>query len=496
MGSRPPCPIIPTPKRMELTPSVRAWPRAFRVIPQGALSTARTASFAAIRCGGGQDHGSDTEVLTVRLVERPAQCAEGYSVKLTEDSILVTAADDRGFRHAACTLAALAAQDRMSVGLIEDWPRLPVRGFHLNFANYARLDAEHAIRLIETAARFKLNTVVIEYGPRFPFQAVEIPESPHTMTRDEVQRITDAAVRAGIDVLPLQQSLAHLEYLLGSPAGVGLREVPERDNLLCPTNPRGIEVIRSLASEIAAAHPTAKWLHLGGDEARKIGRCAACAEVVQKEGVGGLFGRYLGELAHWALERGCRPVVWDDTLCAHPDAIPHLPKETIIAYWDYIAVADPTPVLIPRMSHAAGGPRVAHHWTWLAPWRRRRLGDVQTGVLRTYSQVCNLRSALGRSYLHEFRRYLGNGFPTWIRALPYLEYYRDRGHDVLCCPTGLGNGDTQDGVPNYARFEANIRTHGERAASGGALGAVTTAWYDLPPEVLVQPLIHTAQYTW
>jgi hypothetical protein len=311
-----------------------------------------------------------------------------------------------------------------------------------------------------------------------------------------VRRITEAAAYAGIDVIPLQQSLAHLEYLLGSPAFAELREVEERDNLLCPSNPRGVELVRVLAGEIGEAHPAAKWLHLGGDEARKVGRCPVCAEAVRKHGVGGLYGRYLGGLARWTLEQGRRPIVWDDTLCAHPDAIPHLPRETVIAYWDYIAVADPTPVLIPRMSHAAGGPRVAHHWSWLAPWRRRRLSNVQEGVMRAYSQVGNLRSALGRPYLREFRSYLGTGFPTWIRALPYIEYYRDRGHDVLCCPTGLGNGDARDGVPNYGRFEANIRTHGERAAAAAAMGVVTTAWFDMPPEVLVQPLIHTAQHAW
>ena len=67
-------------------------------------------------------------------------------------------------------------------------------------------------------------------------------------------------------------------------------------------------------------------------------------------GPGELYGRHIGAAARWLLDRGLRPIVWDDTLCAFPDAIEHLPKETIIDYWDYIAVADPTPVLIPRIA--------------------------------------------------------------------------------------------------------------------------------------------------
>jgi hypothetical protein len=124
------------------------------------------------------------------------------------------------------------------------------------------------------------------------------------------------------------------------------------------------------------AHPPGRHLHIGGDEARKIGRCAPCGEAVVREGVGGLYGRYIGDLARWALSQGRRPIIWDDTVCAYPDALAFLPKETIIAYWDYIAVADPTPVLIRVWpTPPAVRANVAHHWSWLSPWRRRQITD-------------------------------------------------------------------------------------------------------------------------
>lgn len=190
-------------------------------------------------------------------------------------------------------------------------------------------------------------------------------------------------------------------------------------------------------------------------------------------------------------------MVWDDTLCAYPAAFECLPTETILAYWDYIAVADPTPVLIPRMSHACGGPRVAHDWRWSVRPKRGRISDVQAQVMKGYSQAARLNSALGSKFLREFGSYLGQGFPKWIRALPYLEYYQDRGHEVITSPTGMGNGDTVDGVPNFDRFGHNIQTHARRCKeNAGALGMITTMWYNLPPELLYQPLIRTAQCAW
>lgn len=494
MGSTPPFPIIPTPRKVELTDSPRRWPGRIRVDAQSTTAASSVIHFEplkSIRQGTG-----DGAEMIVRLLAAADQKPEGYTLEFTPDAVNVSAADDRGFRHAAVTLATCVATDAMPAGRIEDWPRLATRGFHLNLESYRRIGIERAIELLETAARLKLNTVLIEYGPRFPFQSRSVPCSAPRFTPDEIASLNATAVRLGLNVIPLQQSLAHLEYLLTHPDYAVLREDPQRDNLICPSKPESAALVQALAVELLQAHPQCRLIHLGGDEARKIGRCTNCSEAVPREGVGGLYGRYMGDLSRWALEQGRRPIIWDDTICAHPEALAHVPKETIIAYWDYIAVSDPTPVLIPRMAHAAGGPRVAHHWSWLSPWRRRQITDVQADVMRCYSRPCNLKSVLGDPYLKEFGRCLGDRFPTWIQALPYIDYYREKGFDVICCPTGLGNGDSVNGLPNFTRFEANIRTHGARAIESGANGVITTAWYDMPPEVLIQPLVLTAQSCW
>lgn len=491
MGSSPPCPIIPTPRRMLLTATSTPWPGGMRIEPQAPDAEPHARHFESLcRLRGGE------KSLPIRLIVDAGLPAEAYVLDLKEDTIDVVAATGRGFQYAAATLLALAHADTMPLGRIEDAPRLALRGFHLNLESYRRIGIDVAIQLLEIAARLKLNTALVEYGPRFPFPSGDVPCDSPRWTPEDIAHLNDAAARLNLDLIPLQQSMAHLEYLLRHNTFAPLRENPERDNLICPSNPHSIQLVQALAREVIQAHPSAKHLHIGGDEARKVGQCEKCAAAVKADGVGALYGRYMGDLARWTLEQGRRPIVWDDTVCTHPDALAHLPKETIIAYWDYIAVADPTPVLIPRMAHAAGGPRVAHHWSWLSPWRRTRISDVQADVMRDYSRPCNLKTALGAAYLREFGPHLGDGFPTWVRALPYLEYYRDKGFEVICCPTGMGNGDTRRGLPNFARFAANIRTHGVRAAAAGASGVITTAWYDMPPEVLTQAMILTAQQTW
>jgi hypothetical protein len=436
-------------------------------------------------------------VLRLR-VDSGETAAEGYRLLIDESQVECRAAQVRGFRHGLRTLLQLAAHTAMSVGEVDDSPDLSVRGFHLNFESYRRMNIDAALQLVDAAARFKLNTLLVEYGPRFPFSNQPQMRDGLTLSPEDIARLTRAAADEGIEIIPLQQSLAHLEYLLSHDRYAHLRERDGRVNMLCPTHDESLPLIKSLMSEVMALHPASRYFHIGGDEARKIGECPRCRPLVKKEGVGQVFGRYMGELARWVLAQGKRPIVWDDTYCAHPDALDHLPRETIIQYWDYIVVDDPTPVLIPRMSHAQhGGPRVCHDWSWSVPGRVKKLSDVQRGVMRNYSKVVRLKSALGKGYMAEFGRYLGDDFPRLIRALPYVEYYQDRGFDVITSPTGMGNGDMKDGTPNFARFERNIWTHGRRAKENGkTLGVITTAWYDMPPAILQQPLVQTAMSTW
>ena len=488
-----PSSILPIPRTVALTAGTRRWPKRFEVDCRTEAARPVADDFGKLSGGG-----EGAIRLTLRASDSPLS-AQGYTLLLETDAVQGQANDIAGFRHALTTLEQLLSEPYMPIGRIDDAPAMKLRGFHLNFESYRRMDFDTALRFIETAARFKLNALLVEYGPRFPLEAYPDLRDPAALTLQQIARLNEAAAASGIRLIPLQQSLAHLEYVLRHERFAHLRERPPKFNLLCPMHDESLPLIKSLAAEVMAAHPCgdSAFFHLGGDEARKIGECPRCRPLVEKEGVGAVYGRYMGQLARWVMEQGRRPIIWDDVVCAHPEALEHLPRETIIQYWDYIAVADPTPVLIPRMSHAQGGPRVAHDWSWSVPGRRKKLPTVVQDVMRNYSKPSRLRASLGDDFLKQYGTYLGPGFPKLIRALPYLEYYQDRGFDVITSPTGMGNGDTEDGTPNFDRFEANIRTHAQRCnRNGRALGILTTAWYDVPPELLYQPLVRTAMCGW
>lgn len=487
--SNQPCEIIPIPKALHLQPTDRAWPGRVDVKCEAAEADPLREDFEREIRG----HGDGT--LSIRLAVSDG-AAGLYRLEFEGDGPRVLAGGGEGFRYALATLKQIKSAWTVPTGTVEDWPALRWRGFHLNLEHYRRMGIDEALRFIQAAASFKINVLLVEYGSRFPFESHPQLRDPQAFTVAEIERLNAAAKDAGIEIIPLQQSIAHLEYALRQPHLAHLRERRERPNLLCPAHPESIPLFKSLARDVIARHPEAKHFHLGGDEARKIGACERCSPMAKRDGRGALYGRYIGECARWLLEKGLRPIVWDDTLCAYPDAFEHVPKDVIVHYWDYIAVADPTPVLIPRMAHIQGAPRVCHDWHWSVAKKRGTLSDVQRRVMKDYSEAARLKGALGKAYLAEFGRFLGAGFPKWIRALPYLEYYQDRGHEVITSPTGMGNGDSVDGVPNFSRFDDNIRTHARRCVESKALGMICTAWYNMPTELLYQPLIRTAMCAW
>ncbi len=488
--SNKPSEIIPIPKEVRLPPADRAWPGRIEVQCEASGSESLRGAFESELKG----LGDGALFITLAASDGPS---DRYRLEFAAQALRVRAGGTAGFRYALATLKQIASTGLPPTGSVEDWPTLKWRGFHLNLEHYRRMGLDESLRFIQTAASLKINVLLVEYGSRFPIESHPQLRDPTAFSVADIERLKDAANAAGIEIIPLQQSIAHLEYALGKPHLAHLRERPERPNLLCPAHPESMALFKALAQDVIARHPDAKHFHLGGDEARKIGACERCSPIARRDGRGALYGRYIGECARWLLEKGLRPIVWDDTLCAYPDAFKHLPKEVIIDYWDYIAVADPTPVLIPRMAHIDGAPRVCHDWHWSLTKKRGKLSDVQRRVMKDYSEAARLKGSLGKAYMSEFGRYLGDGFPKWIRAMPYLEYYLDRGHDVITSPTGMGNGDTTDGVPNFARFDDNICTHARRCAERKrALGMICTAWYNMPAEMLYQPLIRTAMCAW
>ena len=176
--------------------------------------------------------------------------------------------------------------------------------------------------------------IVWEYDDRIPWKSW-----PGTWrggyTSEEHRRLMLACRRLGLEMIPLIQTLGHLEWLLKHDSYRHLREngvVSE----LCPLHPDAIPLLKRWIDEIASLHPDSRFLHLGGDETMHLGTCPKCASHDKMR----LYSDHMSKLCAYALKKGLRPMVWADVFLREKriEFASFLPEGTILVDWHYDGV--------------------------------------------------------------------------------------------------------------------------------------------------------------
>lgn len=419
---------------------------------------------------------------------------EAYKIKIEDHKLIVAAGSEVGLRYALSTLKQISPDGEISIGEIEDSPSLKIRGFHINFDCYRQMDLEEAKYIIKNASKLKLNTILIEYADRFPFEKHNSIVAPTALTKEEVKEFIATAREYDLRVIPLQQSIGHLDYLFKSDLYASIREEEHFRDQLCPTNPDSFRIFTELAEEVIQLHPEIEYFHIGGDEARRLGSCPRCKEKVDKKGVSRLYVDYINQVSQWLTSQNITPIIWDDMLCAHPEAIDDLDRNIIIMYWDYWTTSKESPYFIARYDRN-GKPVTIYDQRWDSNWRFE-LTNLERSIMDTFAKAVPMEESLSKNFMSVYGSYLGEDFPKRIKGYPYLEFFIDKGFKVIGAPTALGNGDNYHSLPNYWRFIPNIRTIAERCQEAGAEGIITTAWYNYMPLMFHLGLGATAQFAW
>lgn len=422
--------------------------------------------------------------------------SEAYQIDLQRNRITVRAGGEQGFRYALYTMQQASRGYTLPLGKIQDKPLLKMRGYHLNLATLFRMSIDELLLMVKWAAESKINTLLIEYDKRFPFTTVPGACSPDVLTKDDVSRLISAATGYGIEVIPLMQTFGHLEYLLSDKTCESLREVPDNPAQLCPRKRESEIFMKKVIDEYIALHPGLKYIHLGGDETRQLGKCPECAEFAEKYGIGRLYTEWMNKMIDYVCSKGVTPLIYDDMICTHPEALDALDRRAVIVYWDYWATAPEIPHIIARYGTA---PVYTYDSRWTDGTWTQEADDVELRVLQFFAShggSKDVRSVLGPAFMERYGKYLGPHFPKFFKAFPYLEYYQDQGFQVIGMPTSMGNTDNYLGMPNQARFTANIRVCCERMAQAGAMGVITSAWYPFPAAMYPLGICTAGFYSW
>ncbi len=133
-----------------------------------------------------------------------------------------------------------------------------------------------------------------------------------------------------VDIIPFINLLGHTEGFLYTEPGKRFAEERFKGLQACPSCPEFVAFAEGILDDTIAAFRS-PIIHLGGDETAQLARCPRCAGTPAAE----LYARHFGPLCERTINSGRRPALWADMFREHPEALDHIPKETLLFEWEY-----------------------------------------------------------------------------------------------------------------------------------------------------------------
>lgn len=209
-----------------------------------------------------------------------------------------------------------------------------IRGFHLDLrVQVMKMAALKQFTL--HLSQYGINTLVMEWEASYPYQQHAVIANPDAYTRTEITDFIRYCDSLHIDVIPLQQSFGHVEYILRHARYKDLREDQKDYSQVNPTREAACKALfTDLYRDLMSTHHS-KYFHIGGDETYLLGHSEESKAKVARVGKGRLYGDYIKMLCELVVSMGKIPVVWADIALKYPDALEGLPKQTVFVDWNY-----------------------------------------------------------------------------------------------------------------------------------------------------------------
>ena len=182
-----------------------------------------------------------------------------------------------------------------------------------------------------------VNGIVFEYEDRMAWRAWPGTYRPG-LDDDAWQRVHAHGRSLGLEIVPLVQTLGHLEWLLKHDAYAHLREA-HYWNQLCPLAPDARDRLTHWLDEVIERHSQSRFIHLGADETWNLASCERCAAQAQRsaDGAMSLYIDHVRALCAHCEARGVRPLIWADMFWRQQraDLARQLPESVILVDWQY-----------------------------------------------------------------------------------------------------------------------------------------------------------------
>ncbi len=262
---------------------------------------------------------------------------QGYVLDVEPNQILIAGKDSAGLFYGVQTLRQLIVgegQDARILGVrVRDWPALLYRGTQVDMSRGPVPNLDYLKRIVRTIAEFKMNQLYLYMEDSFRLEGQPLVGLlSDTLTRDDWRDLVSYAARFHVEIIPATEGCGHLHKILRFEEYSAIAERPH-GHVLAAGDPQAFKFLDSMYAQMLPIFPASMY-HIGCDETFELGLGRSSA-LVQKSGYGRVYVDNLIQI-HDLVRRYNKDVMfWGDIAVEHPEMIPSLPKDLIVASWVY-----------------------------------------------------------------------------------------------------------------------------------------------------------------
>lgn len=256
--------------------------------------------------------------------DKDALAEQAYKLQMNKSGITITANAPPGLFYGVETLVQLAkpATGGLSLpaGEIVDWPDVQYR--EIFWDEQYHLDHLDVIKqAIRRAAFFKVNAFTLRLNEHFEYSSAPALVDPYALSPEQLQELTDYALRYYVQVVPYLDGPAHVNFILQRDEFAKLREFPQEAFQMCSTNPETYQLLEGMFQDLMNANKGGKYFHLSTDEAWFIGLAdnEQCHEAARAKELGSpskLWVEYTNKTANFLRDHGRQVIFWAKHRCS------------------------------------------------------------------------------------------------------------------------------------------------------------------------------------
>ncbi len=277
---------------------------------------------------------------------------EGYQLEIDEAGVRLTAKTETGLFYGKQTLLQLLTPSGLPYVKINDHPRFPYRGLHLDVSRHF-FDKEEVKKLMNVMSYYKLNTLhlhltdaggwrlQIDKYPKLTQEGAFRTQSDWRewwdngkdrqylkegtegayggyYTKDDIRDMLAYAAEKHITIIPEIEFPAHSDEVFVAYPELCCAGKSHTSGDFCIGNPKTFEFMENVLTEVIELFPS-EYIHIGGDEAGKNTwkTCPKCQALMKKEklaNVDELQSYMIRKAEKFLNSKGRRLIGWDEIL--------------------------------------------------------------------------------------------------------------------------------------------------------------------------------------